>query len=305
MAWRLYSLEPLGKEALAGPDEDLSNVQAPGGSYPFHPLEEPWEAKGAPPGPWPEPLYFVDGRERAEALISDGRRLVLLGCVAAGAVAFAGGGMRLLQPRVRRVGVGLREPLGLGELVYEPLPLEGGGEPLSPTALQEGLAKARALLEKDLAKGLEGGLLIVDGPVRFRRQGPVLGYIKTHWARYLPEDKEALIPTLRPGERTPMFRVRRGGQELASWYLRLPLPPEGVRPPESGLLRVETPLSPEAKGLADLSLSLFPALASHPVKDPRAPQNLLPVGSLERELSRRMGSRDLVGRILARYLGGG
>lgn len=305
MAWRLYSLEPLRGEALAGPGEDPPNLQAPGGSYPFHPLEEPWEAKGAPPVPWPEPLYFVDGRERAEALISDGRRLVLLGCVAAGAVVFAGGGMRLLEPRVRRVGVGLREPLALGELVYEPLPLEGAGEPLSPTALQEGLAKARALLEEDLAKGLEGGLLIVDGPVRLKRQGPVLGYIKTHWARYLPMDKETLLYALKPGERTPIFRVRRGGQELASWYLRLPLPPEGVRPPESGLLRVETPLSPEAKGLADLSLSLFPALASHPVKDPRAPQNLLPVGSLERELSRRMGSRDLVGRILARYLGGG
>lgn len=314
MAWRLYSLDLSRLEGTAG--EVLSG--APEGAeegYPasFQPLEEPWEARRADPVPWPEPLYFVDGRERGEAVLSDGRRLALLGCVAAGAVVYQQGNMRLLETRVRRVGVGLEEALRLGELVYEPLPLEG---PPSPgdvlTALQEGLRKARTLLEEKLAGALTGGLLVVDGPVRLRRQGPVLGYIKTHWARYLPEDREALLSTLKPGERTPMFRVRRKGQELASWYLRLPLPPEGVRPPESGLLRVETPLQGDFGALADLSLSLFPALASHPVKDPRAPQNLLPVGGLERELSRRMGSREVVARILARHqdslsadLGGG
>ncbi|MFN4073156.1 MAG: DNA double-strand break repair nuclease NurA [Thermus sp.] len=309
MAWRLYALElshlegPGSGEALSG-----ATVWGAEEGHPasFHPLEEPWGARRARPVPWPEPLYFVDGRERVEALISDGRRLVLLGCVAAGAVVFAQGAMRLLEPRVRRVGVGLEEALHLGDLVYEPLPLEGskGPEDLL-TALQEGLRRARAHLEEGLAGTLTGGLLVVDGPVRLRREGPVLGYIKTHWAHYLPEDKEALLPLLKPGERTPMFRVRREGQELASWYLRLPLPPEGVRPPESGLLRVETPLQGDLGALADLSLSLFPALASHPVKDPRAPQNLLPVGGLERELARRMGSREVVARILARHLGGG
>ncbi|WP_135255504.1 DNA double-strand break repair nuclease NurA [Thermus caldilimi] len=312
MAWRLYALELSRLEGTAG--EALSGATAWEEGYPasFQPLEEPWEARRAHPKPWPEPLYFVDGRERVEAVLSDGRRLALLGCVAAGAVVYRQGSMRLLETRVRRVGVGLEETLRLGELVYEPLPLEGGAEPVSPLALQEGLGKARALLEEELSGELEGGLLVVDGPVRLRRRGPVLGYIKTHWARYLPEVREALLFTLKPGERTPMFKVRRKGQELASWYLRLPLPPEGVRPPESGLLRVETPLQGDFGALADLSLSLFPALASHPVKDSRAPQNLLPVGGLERELSRRMGRREVVARILARYqdsfsadLGGG
>ncbi|WP_038056093.1 DNA double-strand break repair nuclease NurA [Thermus amyloliquefaciens] len=305
MAWRLYALELSRLEGTAG--EVLSGAVWEEG-YParFEPLEAPWEARRAPPVPWPEPLYFVDGRERAEAVLSDGRRLALLGCVAAGALVYRQGNMGLLETRVRRVGVGLEEALRLGGLVYEPLPLEGGPGPGDPLpALQEGLRKARALLEEEVAGGLTGGLLIVDGPVRLRRRDPVLGYIKTHWARYLPEGKEALLFALKPGERTPMFRVHRGGQALASWYLRLPLPPEGVRPPESGLLRVETPLQEGASALADLSLSLFPALASHPVKDPRAPQNLLPVGGLERELARRMGSREVVGRLLARHLGGG
>ena len=168
----------------------------------------------------------------------------------------------------------------------------------------EALQAEKAALEKEVAEGLEGGLLVVDGPVRLLRKGPLLGYIKTHWVRYLPKEREALLEALAPGERTPAFRVHRKGLELASWYVRLPLPPEGLRPPLAGLLRVETPLAGPFLELADLSLGLFPALASHPVKDPRAPQNLLPVGGLERELSRRMGRPEVVGRMLARYLGG-
>ena len=82
MAWRLLRLEPLGlQEGPASPPE-------PGA---FRLLEEPWEAKRGGQAPWPEPLYFVDGRERAEALVAQGPRLALLGCVAAGAVALKGG----------------------------------------------------------------------------------------------------------------------------------------------------------------------------------------------------------------------
>lgn len=291
MAWRLLRLEPLGlQEGPASPPEPEA----------FRPLEEPWEAKRGGKAPWPEPLYFVDGRERAEALVAQGPRLALLGCVAAGAVALKGGKVEVLGLRVRRVGVGLEEALQAGELVYAPVPTLGEGL----EGLMAGLRAAREALEKEVAEGLEGGLLVVDGPVRLLRKGPLLGYIKTHWVRYLPKEREALLEALAPGERTPAFRVHRKGLELASWYVRLPLPPEGLRPPLAGLLRVETPLSGPFLELADLSLGLFPALASHPVKDPRAPQNLLPVGGLERELSRRMGRPEVVGRMLARYLGG-
>lgn len=292
MAWRLLSLEP------ARFQEDPPSSPEP---QTFHPLEEPWEAKGGREVPWPERLYFVDGKERAEALVGQGPRLALLGCVAAGVVVRKGGRVDLGEVRVRRVGVGLEELLGVGELLYEPVPALGEGL----EGLQAGLRAAREALEREVAQGLKGGLLVVDGPVRLFREGPLLGYIKTHWVRYLPKEREALLEALAPGERTPAFRLRRKGLELASWYLRLPLPPEGLRPPLAGLLRVETPLEGPFRELADLSLGLFTALASHPVKDPRAPQNLLPVGGLERELARRMGRPEVVGRILSRHLGGG
>jgi hypothetical protein len=293
--WRLLTLRP---GALAQ-EEVLKGAPEP---QAFHPLESPWEPRRAEALPWPEPLYFVDGKEREEALLQ-GERLALLGCVAAGALVRQGGRMALLPPAVRRVGVGLSEPLRVGELLYEPVEAEG----TDYAALKARLQEAREALEWEVARRLSGGLLVVDGPVRFLRPHglPLLGYIKTHWARYLPEGAESLLQALRPGERTPVFRVRRGGRELASWYLRLPLVPEGLRPPQAGLLRVETPLEDSFSELADLSLSLFPLLASHPVKDPRAPQNLTPIGALERELARRMGSQEVVDRLLRRHLGGG
>jgi hypothetical protein len=55
---------------------------------------------------------------------------------------------------------------------------------------------------------------------------------------------------------------------------------------------------PEVVRLADLSVLLLPPLASAPHKDPRAPQNLVPIGGLERELRRRLGDQQLLYRSL-------
>lgn len=207
--------------------------------------------------------------------------------------------MEVLGLRVRRVGVGLEEALWAGELVYEPAPTLGEGL----EGLQAGLRAAREALEKEVAEGLEGGFSWWTAPCASSGKAPSSATSRPTGSATSPRSgRPSSGPG--PGERTPAFRVHRKGLELASWYVRLPLPPEGLRPPLAGLLRVETPLAGPFLELADLSLGLFPALASHPVKDPRAPQNLLPVGGLERELSRRMGRPEVVGRMLARYLGG-
>ena len=58
-------------------------------------------------------------------------------------------------------------------------------------------------------------------------------------------------------------------------------------------------LSPgDASALADQSTAALPRLVPTPARDPRAPQNLLPVGALERALAHRLGDRRWVRRIL-------
>jgi hypothetical protein len=54
----------------------------------------------------------------------------------------------------------------------------------------------------------------------------------------------------------------------------------------------------EAARLADAATRAVTRFASSPIKDPRAPQNLVPVGGLERHLRHRLGDRDLLERAL-------
>jgi len=141
-------------------------------------------------------------------------------------------------------------------------------------------------------------LLVVDGPLRGRTHlDRTVGYIKTHHASYLPPEQSAVVGALDPGQRTPVFTMGTSWRRH-SWYLRLPGTP-GV--PWSGVVRLEC--SPElppaaAIALADLTARLLPPLASAPHKDPRAPQNLVPIGGLERELRRRLGDQQLLYRAL-------
>lgn len=50
--------------------------------------------------------------------------------------------------------------------------------------------------------------------------------------------------------------------------------------------------------MADRSATVLPKVASEPYLDPRAPQNLVPVGALERYLRHLMGDRGLVLRAI-------
>jgi hypothetical protein len=60
-----------------------------------------------------------------------------------------------------------------------------------------------------------------------------------------------------------------------------------------------TDLTPqEAISLADISLATLPRFASTAYKDPRAPQNLTPIGGLERRLRALLGDARLLHRAL-------
>jgi hypothetical protein len=107
----------------------------------------------------------------------------------------------------------------------------------------------------------------------------------------------AVVTGMASGERSPVFRLGTawGGW---SWYLRLPV---AVGAPWAGIVRVEcsADLPVEAAiELADLSLVTLPRFASTPYKDPRAPQNLIPIAGLERRLRALLGDSRLLHRAL-------
>ena len=146
----------------------------------------------------------------------------------------------------------------------------------------------------------QGDLLIVDGPLRGRQHLPrTLGYIKSHRSSYLPPELNAIVGTLEPGQRTPVFLMGTNW-DRHSWYLRLP---RTGGPPWAGVVRVECPADlpvPDVVSLADLSQACLGRFASTQYKDPRAPQNLYPISGLERELRRRLGDPRLLYRALRR-----
>jgi hypothetical protein len=145
---------------------------------------------------------------------------------------------------------------------------------------------------------VDDDLLIIDGPLRRRQHLPrALGYIKSHRSTYLPATLNAIVGTLTPGQRTPVFLIGTNW-DRHSWYLRLPGPSGS---PWSGIVRVECsadlPIT-EAIRLADLSQATLGRFASETYKDSRAPQNLYPIGGLERELRHRLGDPRLLYRAL-------
>jgi uncharacterized protein len=58
----------------------------------------------------------------------------------------------------------------------------------------------------------------------------------------------------------------------------------------------------EARRLADATAAVLPAFAPSRSRDPRAPQNLLPIGALEAQLRRRLGDARLIRRRIASLL---
>jgi hypothetical protein len=176
----------------------------------------------------------------------------------------------------------------------------GGGIDKLSLALQQRLTEAEVALAQAFraSRRDEDDLLVVDGPLRGRTHlDRTVGYVKTHHASYLPAAQAAVVAALLPGQRTPVFSMGTSWRR-DSWYLRLP---GGHDAPWSGVVRIEcsADLPPDpAIRLADLTARLLPPLASTPYKDPRAPQNLVPIGGLERELRHRLGDQQLLYRAL-------
>jgi hypothetical protein len=176
---------------------------------------------------------------------------------------------------------------------------DGGLDNLS-LLLQQRLSQAEVQLAQGLrARHADGDdLLIVDGPLRGRTHlDRTVGYIKTHHASYLPAAQAAVVGALAPGQRTPVFTMGTSWRRN-SWYQRLP---GALAAPWSGVVRLECSAdlaAEETTRLGDLTARLLSPLASTTHKDPRAPQNLVPIGALERQLRHRLGDQQLLYRAL-------
>jgi hypothetical protein len=262
-----------------------------------------WQAVTPPALPRPERVLFVDGVRRTDARLWIGPDPGLACSYAAGVVECGPGAARVSDTQVRRTIFTSAAPedvsaVGEGPARYGCECVLGADEHDLANAVQRALIELE--IEVSRQSRTDGDLLLVDGPLRSRDALPrTLGYVKTQQKQYLPERLTGVVTGLQPGQRTPVFRIA-GVYQRLTWYLRLP---GGNNAPWAGIVRVECSAElaeHEAIALADLSAATVPRFASVSFKDPRAPQNLIPIAGLEKRLRMALGDARLLHRTLVR-----
>jgi hypothetical protein len=203
------------------------------------------------------------------------------------------------------VGGGLAHPhlnaqVGDDVFAYEFIGVSGA-DPLDPiVGLQNVMRTAEARLATDVFERGDADLVVQDGPLTYFVNGPVVGLIKRQSRAYLPPDRHPILAALATGERTPLFRLGEQRLERYTWYARI-APGRRIDGTMTGIVRLEVPAEvglERAFELADLVTATLPHFASAIGRDPRAPQNLYPVGQLERMLRHRLGNVELLRRAL-------
>ncbi|HKV42596.1 MAG TPA: hypothetical protein VJX67_25565 [Blastocatellia bacterium] len=284
-----------------------------------------WEPIAPARQPRPEPIYFVDGVRRVEARIildDQSGRLIrgLFGSVAVGAVRVEAKHAEFDEIRVMRhivtgsgastdaqsVEIGSRPGAGdrPGELVFQPHST-AETDPAAPLrALQNLMRTYEAYLAEMLASRSE--CVFADGPLSYfvSVNLPAIGIVKRLFKPYLPLDKFGLVARLQAGQRTPLFAITDGKYDRYSWYLRVARP-RALDHAISGVVRLEVRAGvgiSTARAFANVSAACIPAFVADPFRDPRSPQNLLPVGALERELRHRLGDPLAIRRAIEKSL---
>ncbi len=277
-----------------------------------------WAPVAPEPASRPDTIVFVDGVQRVETrLIGEDDGRVLYGAFSSIAV-----GAVLAQSPAPQVSPGLpRRVLALtGGASVDPIEIPCGSRVLSfavqstsatgLNGVHEAVNVARREAETQLGQQMvQQGypLVIVDGGLTFQptRHSMAVGLVKTIHRRYLEGAPLAVLAQLAPRTRTPLFRISRD-RPLYSWYLRLS-EARAIEHPWAGLVRLETLDSiglHQAGRLADVTALHLPSFASSRMRDPRAPQNVYPIGALEDRLRRQLGDQDWIRRHIEAYFHG-
>jgi hypothetical protein len=250
-------------------------------------------------------IAFVDGVRRIDARLTIDDPLGpvpgLCGTFAVGAVRWDRAAVRSVvdDERVERWAI----LAGGRPEIFPPVDLQPPYETLTIAdrdgdallwALQTRMRAAEGQLAAELASE---AFVFADGPLNELGPHQVVGTVKSHRVTYLSPERTEIVSALAVGERTPLFAIKDFGRY--SWYVRLGHVPDGHA--WSGIVRCEAsvhlPLD-TVRTIADRTAALLPLLASEPHIDPRAPQNLVPIGALEHALRHRMGDPGLVYRAL-------
>ncbi|MCU0257219.1 MAG: hypothetical protein MUF60_10815, partial [Vicinamibacterales bacterium] len=172
-------------------------------------------------------------------------------------------------------------------------------------ALHESMRAAESALAARLSAA--GALVVADGPLNLgipqATTGTVVGFVKRLFRTYVAGDQLAVVRRLASGQRTPVFLIR-GRFARYSWFTRLGAPLR-AESEFTGVVRLEIAEAAgaaEAVRLAGRLTGWLPSFAPTRARDPRAPQNLVPIGALERHLRHRLGDERLIRRRLATQL---
>jgi hypothetical protein len=202
-------------------------------------------------------------------------------------------------------GGGLTPPtletrIGEQRLCFEPSSVAGSA-PLDPLrGLQNAMRDAEAESARAVMQEGDAELVVADGPLSYAMPGCLVGMVKRQSRVYLDGERSKVFSQLRAGDRTPLFKLGEQRLERYSWYLRL-VDGRRIDGVMAGVVRLETDASAglaTARDLADLTASVLPMFASQPGRDPRAPQNVYPVGALETHLRHRLGDAQLIRRAI-------
>jgi hypothetical protein len=266
--------------------------------------EAAWAPRTPQAPPVDGPVRFVDGVRRIEGTLwvtppGERTRQALAASIGAGTVCCEGPSATVEACEVQRLLVGpaaLLPTLATSAGDFVPRAVADDDADTLRAGVQERL---RRLERRLLDAAADSALLVVDGPL----DGSVavdhaVGYVKTHHVAYLEDTVAQTVADLAAGQRTPLFLATSSWTRF-SWYLRLPYGTGGH--PWSGVVRCEAsgdlPVA-DVIDLADRVTATLPRFASQPHKDRRAPQNLYPIGGLERQLTHRLGDAQHVLRAL-------